>query len=134
MSYPLGYDRNMHETPCLYRWDDGRSEPLFGDSHPAAPQFEVDLDGCRLFSICESVADSIIRESLHQDDPEVIRRGLESMIRQKFELPADRAAGLFDLALEQLNLRVNGHYHRSIAEVGRLIALVSGTELAPENN
>ena len=126
----------MHETPRPFRWDDDHHEPLFGEAFPYfdSSEEEVESEDCRLFSICEAVARRFVSESLYHDHPEVVRRLLETQIRRKFDLPADRAAGLFDLALELIQLQVSGRYHRSIAEVGRLIAFVSCTDLAPENN
>lgn len=124
----------MHGTPNRIR---SLLSPLPEASTPdlsfTAPVAEGEHD-CSLFLLCERIADRFVHECLQADDPQSVRRRLERKLRRQFRLNRERTTALFDLALELRHLQVNGCYRKPIAEIGRLIALVSGTELRPEDN
>lgn len=89
---------------------------------------------CPLFSLCEQVADRFVCDCHLGGDPAAVRSGLEHRIQRRLRWSHEQATALFNLALELRYLQENGHYRKPIAEVGRLIAVASGTDLNPENN
>lgn len=132
MAHPLGQNGSMHETP-------NRLESIFSAKSPTSGiTFSVpctdDEGECPLFLLCEHLAARFHRDCLLADTPRSVRRRLERRIRRRLRLDRERAAALFDLALELQHLKDLGCYQKPIAEIGRLIALVSGTELRPEDN
>lgn len=135
----------MHEPPNRLSSLSSSQPPLPLTSSTASPGnglFEpaAESDGagdeeiCPLFSLCEQVAERFVRDCHLGGDPAAVRSGLERRIRLRLRWSHEQATALFDLALELRYLQENGHYRKPIAEIGRLIAVASGTDLNPENN
>ena len=89
------------------------------------PEDEDDPD-CPLFEICEQLGELYCCYRREGENPYATRIAIEAAIVDEYELPPDRAAGLLDLAQEMLHLRMHGAYQRDTAEMGWLIAFVTG--------
>lgn len=136
----------MHEPPNRISSFPSSQLPIPPSPTPASPgaddvfgpvdQFDnaEDEASCPLFSLCERIAERFVRDCHLGGDPAAVRSGLERRIRRQPGWSREQATALFDLALELRYLQENGRYRKPIAEVGRLIAVASGTELRPENN
>lgn len=126
----------MHDTPPRFRPDLflNPSTPSANLGFSDSCEEDDDEVDCPLFLLCERLANHYARECREAGSHEVARRRMEQKIRKRLHWSGRRAAALFDLAMELRHLRIHDRYRRSVVEVGRLIALASGTELRPEDN
>ena len=120
----------MHEPPNRLQ---SHLSFLPPDLSLAASEEETESE-CPLFLLCERIADRFTRECLQADDLRSVRLRIERRLRGRLRLEPERATALFDLALELRHLQETGGYQKPIAEIGRLIAMVTGTKLRPEDN
>ncbi len=137
----------MHESRHPFRQDSLDTLKPDGNGHPPLvpplpPKFtsgslagvggwhgatdDDDDDECPLLDLCDRLADRFVRLCRGEDHPMVIRRRLERELRAEYGLDRERAEKLLDLTLEVLHLRTHGRYERSLAEIGYLIAFVTG--------
>ncbi|MCB1089379.1 MAG: hypothetical protein KDM63_20240 [Verrucomicrobiae bacterium] len=113
---------NDHPSPP-YRFP--RLPTPGGDSPIPNPDSRNAPDDC-LFLVCDELASRFVLACLVNDDPLEVRDAMEIELAKEFDLTPERAGQLFDLALEVMHLKVHGHYHSSEAEIGFLIASVTG--------
>jgi hypothetical protein len=91
-------------------------------------------DGAGLLEICHEIADRFVLACLVNDHPFAVREAMEIGLAEEYDLPSERAERLFDLALEVMHLRIHGRYFSPLAEIGHLIAAVTGGLAEPGSN
>src|SRR5690606_20517938 len=103
-------------------------------SLPMIPSPGGNGESCRLFEICEWLADCYRRACICESNEAKVLFRLELQTMDYFELNQRRAARLIELSMELAYLKANGDYRTSELEVGQMICEVSDGWVEPSVN